>query len=345
MPACSPSLSSSSCDLVAVLLGPAHVHAHQHLGPVLRLGAAGAGVDFDVAVVGVGLAGQQAFDLAPLRLVGQRAQRRRRLGDHRRVALGLGELDQFQRVGDIGFELAHALHRPASRLRSRISFCAAAASFHSVGSSARLFSSARRASATSQSKMPPQQRDRLLDLVVQGVGFGGHRSPHDPVRKARRQYSPPRLLSTPPRPAGGGPAGVVAAGPTRAGTPLPPSGDEAPGLWSGLNASVTVPLPLSQLRHRHPSGGGEGQHRPALQRLGHEIVPDRRGDRAAGLVVAKGGRLSKPTQTAVTRSGVKPANQASLKSWRGAGLAGDRAVEALARRARRCRAAPRPASS
>jgi hypothetical protein len=58
--------------------------------------------------------------------------------------------------------------------RSRISFCAAAASFHSAGSSARLFSSARRASATSQSKMPPQQRDGLLDLFVQGVGFGGH---------------------------------------------------------------------------------------------------------------------------------------------------------------------------
>ena len=32
-------------DLVAVALGPAQVHAQQHLGPVLRLGAAGAGMD------------------------------------------------------------------------------------------------------------------------------------------------------------------------------------------------------------------------------------------------------------------------------------------------------------
>ena len=30
--------------------------------------------------------------------------------------------------------------------------------------------------ATSQSKMPPQQRDGLLDLFVEGVGFGGHGS-------------------------------------------------------------------------------------------------------------------------------------------------------------------------
>src|SRR5262249_30608820 len=33
-------------DLVAVLLGPAGVHAHEHVGPVLALGAAFAGVDF-----------------------------------------------------------------------------------------------------------------------------------------------------------------------------------------------------------------------------------------------------------------------------------------------------------
>src|SRR6185369_11959446 len=33
-------------DLVAVLLGPAQVHAEEHLGPVLRLGAAGAGMAF-----------------------------------------------------------------------------------------------------------------------------------------------------------------------------------------------------------------------------------------------------------------------------------------------------------
>ncbi|PYD73939.1 hypothetical protein CFR74_02655 [Novacetimonas hansenii] len=56
-----------------------------------------------------------------------------------------------------------------------MSFCAASASFHRSGSSTRLFSSARRSVATSQSKMPPQQRHRLLDLVIQGLGLGRHR--------------------------------------------------------------------------------------------------------------------------------------------------------------------------
>jgi hypothetical protein len=59
-------------DLVAVLFGPARIHAQQHLRPVLRLGAAGAGVHFQEGVVGVGLAGQQALDLASLGLGGQR---------------------------------------------------------------------------------------------------------------------------------------------------------------------------------------------------------------------------------------------------------------------------------
>jgi hypothetical protein len=35
-------------DLVAVLLGPARVHAQQHVGPVLALGAAGAGMLIEI---------------------------------------------------------------------------------------------------------------------------------------------------------------------------------------------------------------------------------------------------------------------------------------------------------
>ncbi len=175
MPACSPSLSSMQLHLVAVLLGPAHIHAHQHLGPVLRLGAAGAGVDLDIAVVAVGLAGQQAFDLAPLRLLGQpRAARRSPRPPSRRRP----RPRPSRSVRACRRPRLPACARPrspaASWLRSRIIVWAAAASFHSAGSSARLFSSSRRASATSQSKMPPQQRDGLLDLFVEGVGFSGH---------------------------------------------------------------------------------------------------------------------------------------------------------------------------
>ena len=64
IPASSPGALFDQLDLVAVLLGPARVHARQHLGPVLRFGAAGAGVDFEVGVVAVGLARQQALQLA-----------------------------------------------------------------------------------------------------------------------------------------------------------------------------------------------------------------------------------------------------------------------------------------
>jgi len=58
--------------------------------------------------------------------------------------------------------------------RSRISFCAAAGSFQIAGSSARAFSSSRRRRATSQSKMPPQQGDGLLDIVYGAGDFGTH---------------------------------------------------------------------------------------------------------------------------------------------------------------------------
>jgi hypothetical protein len=51
---------------------------------------------------------------------------------------------------------------------------ARAASFHRFGSSAWLFSSASRARALSKSKMPPQQPDRLLDLVDDRLDFRAH---------------------------------------------------------------------------------------------------------------------------------------------------------------------------
>src|SRR5205807_1302234 len=43
-------------DLVIMVLGPAHIHAQQHLGPVLRLGAAGPRMHFELAIIAGGLA-------------------------------------------------------------------------------------------------------------------------------------------------------------------------------------------------------------------------------------------------------------------------------------------------
>jgi hypothetical protein len=49
-----------------------------------------------------------------------------------------------------------------------------AVSFQKLGSSAAAFSSARRALAASKSKMPPQQPDRLLDVLDQLFRLGAH---------------------------------------------------------------------------------------------------------------------------------------------------------------------------
>jgi hypothetical protein len=47
-------------------------------------------------------------------------------------------------------------------------------SFQKLGSSASLFSSARRRCAASTSKMPPQQSHGLLDVIDQILGFRAH---------------------------------------------------------------------------------------------------------------------------------------------------------------------------
>ena len=93
-------------DLVAVLLGPARVHAQQHLGPILALGAARAGLHFEESVVGVGLARQQRLKLAPRRLGLQPLERGLGLGDHLRIVLGLAELDHGQLVVELALDLA-----------------------------------------------------------------------------------------------------------------------------------------------------------------------------------------------------------------------------------------------
>ena len=50
-------------DLVLVLVGPAHIHAHQHGSPVLAFRTARTCVDLQVAVVGVGFSREQRVEL------------------------------------------------------------------------------------------------------------------------------------------------------------------------------------------------------------------------------------------------------------------------------------------
>src|SRR5712671_5102006 len=60
------------------------------------------------------------------------------------------------------------------RLRSRMRFCAVCASFQNCGDSDLAFSSSSRRTDLSQSKMPPQQGERLLDLFDGPLGLAAH---------------------------------------------------------------------------------------------------------------------------------------------------------------------------
>ena len=196
-------------QLVAVALGPARVHAQQHRRPVLAFGAARAGMDFQIAVVGVGLARQHGFQ--------PHAARR---------ACCSASMASFPRPATIAASFsasAISISRVASASsfssprdgadsavssfwRSRISFWAAAGSFQSAGSSALAFSSSRRRQAVSQSKMPPQQGEGLLDVVDGAFGFGAHGGD---IRRSGGKVKP---LSRARGPRAGGPL-IQSAGP------------------------------------------------------------------------------------------------------------------------------------
>ena len=103
-PASSPGLSSTKLGGEAPVLGPAEVHAEQHLGPVLRVGAAGAGVDRDDGVAGVVLAVEERVLLQALELRPERLELR---GDL--LLEGRVELEQLARVVVLGLQALVAL--------------------------------------------------------------------------------------------------------------------------------------------------------------------------------------------------------------------------------------------
>ena len=114
-------------DLHAAPLGPAPIHALEHLGPVLAFGAAGAGVDLDEGVVAVRLAGKQRLDLVALGPRGEFTERHHPFLGQRLVALRVAELDQLDRVvpllldrayhADRFIEATALLHQPLRLLR------------------------------------------------------------------------------------------------------------------------------------------------------------------------------------------------------------------------------------
>src|SRR5207302_10839756 len=76
------------------------------------LGAAGAGMDFEIAVIAVGLAREKAFKLAPACVIAQFLERGFSLRDNLAVAFALAELDQLQRLIDLALDPPIAPDRP-----------------------------------------------------------------------------------------------------------------------------------------------------------------------------------------------------------------------------------------
>jgi hypothetical protein len=71
-------------------LAPAAIHAQEHLGPVLAFGAAGAGIDFDIGVIGVGLAREERSYLVAVSSLGELGEAANSVLDQIVVAFAFG---------------------------------------------------------------------------------------------------------------------------------------------------------------------------------------------------------------------------------------------------------------
>ena len=100
MPASSARLLIDNFGFETAPLAPAQVHAVEHEGPVLAFGAARAGMDFDEAIVLVGLAGEQCFELHPTDFFHQVFEACLRFGTHPFLAFGVGQFVELKRVGE-----------------------------------------------------------------------------------------------------------------------------------------------------------------------------------------------------------------------------------------------------
>ena len=68
-------------------------------------------MDFEIAVIGVGLARQQALEFPTCGLGAQFFEARLGFGDDGGVILGFAQLNQFERIGDLPLDAAIARYR------------------------------------------------------------------------------------------------------------------------------------------------------------------------------------------------------------------------------------------
>src|SRR5690606_858780 len=98
-------------DLVAAPLRPAAVHPEQHLGPVLALGTAGAGMNLEVGIVGVRFAAEQSLHLVRIGSLGEPAEAGEPFGNDRVVSFHLAEFHKLDRVSHFARDLVNGPDR------------------------------------------------------------------------------------------------------------------------------------------------------------------------------------------------------------------------------------------
>ena len=109
-------------DLIAVAVSPHVVHTVEHRGPVLRLGAAGTGVEGEDGVVRVILAGEQSAESGFLDLLGKLLVLALKLLEHRVVVLLNGHLAYGVHIVPRGAELLEVLDFVLERLEPLLDF-------------------------------------------------------------------------------------------------------------------------------------------------------------------------------------------------------------------------------
>ncbi len=91
-------------------LAPAQIHAQQHLRPVLRLGAAGAGLNIEKGVAMIHFTGKHTTEFQLLKLLFQPVD----IADHGLggvfIALLIGQRQQFVVLGDARYQAIKGLH-------------------------------------------------------------------------------------------------------------------------------------------------------------------------------------------------------------------------------------------
>jgi hypothetical protein len=98
-----------------VAFRPTQVHAQQHFGPVLRLGAARSGLEVDVGIVGIELAGKHAPEFEPCHALFGSLDIADNFAEQLLVILSTGELEELGVVRQCALERADCFDDIAER--------------------------------------------------------------------------------------------------------------------------------------------------------------------------------------------------------------------------------------